>query len=380
MIRPIAGPGAPGCIAQLRDQQRAASTSAVGSAELNTSNAEAGSTQQDAALASNPALAAKGTEGAEDDRRKEKVMSCLTCTLCDELYREATTITECMHSFCKVCIDSKLRFKSSTNKCPVCGIPLSGDPYGVGQLKYDGVLDDIVTKLFPRDGDAERAIVRDKRLAEERAFLKAKEDAKKPKKYTKRKKPDDWPEAQAARDPSTKVAVAALPKMEAAPDPPPFVPAVAVPMLAAMGRKRLEPSSVKNEATPAQVPPAAASASPKKRDDVLKIKIDRRTGSSFPTLAKSYFRVYPNVRMGTLANHVLKKLRKQNVEVPDGVVMRLYMHPVQAALASGEMIKGALPEDLTVEEIIQRLGANLPYAGDAQGKFTLEFLEERGAR
>ena len=139
----------------MRDQQRAASTSA------------------DAALASNPAHAAEGTEGAEDDRRKEKVMSCLTCTLCDELYREATTITECMHSFCKVCIDSKLRFKSSTNKCPVCGIPLSGDPYGVGQLKYDGVLDDIVTKLFPRDGDAERAIVRDKRLAEERAFLKA---------------------------------------------------------------------------------------------------------------------------------------------------------------------------------------------------------------
>ena len=152
MIRPITGPGAPGCIAQLRDQQRAASTSAVGSAELNTSNAEAGSTQQDAALASNPAPAAKGTEGAEDDRRKEKVMSCLTCTLCDELYREATTITECMHSFCKVCIDSKLRFKSSTNKCPVCGIPLSGDPYGVGQLKYDGVLDDIVTKLFPMPG------------------------------------------------------------------------------------------------------------------------------------------------------------------------------------------------------------------------------------
>lgn len=67
----------------------------------------------------------------------------ITCTLCRGYYIDATTIVECLHSFCRSCIIKHLQVKSY---CPVCEMMInSAKP----NIKLDKALQDIVYKLVP---------------------------------------------------------------------------------------------------------------------------------------------------------------------------------------------------------------------------------------
>ncbi|KAJ8726253.1 hypothetical protein PYW07_000951 [Mythimna separata] len=67
----------------------------------------------------------------------------ITCPLCRGYYIDATTIVECLHSFCRSCIIKHLRAKSY---CPVCEMMInSAKP----NIKLDKALQDIVYKLVP---------------------------------------------------------------------------------------------------------------------------------------------------------------------------------------------------------------------------------------
>ncbi|XP_074558851.1 E3 ubiquitin protein ligase DRIP2-like isoform X2 [Curcuma longa] len=78
--------------------------------------------------------------------RREVMVACMTCPLCHKLLRDATTIPECLHTFCRKCITEKLN-DEETDRCPVCNICLGVIP--MEKLRPDHNLQDIKTKIFP---------------------------------------------------------------------------------------------------------------------------------------------------------------------------------------------------------------------------------------
>ncbi|KAJ6321656.1 hypothetical protein OIU77_011682 [Salix suchowensis] len=78
--------------------------------------------------------------------QKERVAACMTCPLCDKLFRDATTISECLHTFCRKCIYMKITDEELDN-CPVCDIELGCSP--LEKLRADHSLQDLRAKIFP---------------------------------------------------------------------------------------------------------------------------------------------------------------------------------------------------------------------------------------
>ncbi|ONK64973.1 uncharacterized protein A4U43_C07F32060 [Asparagus officinalis] len=70
----------------------------------------------------------------------------MTCPLCNKLLRDATTISECLHTFCRKCIFQKLD-DEEVDCCPICKIDLGCVP--VEKLRTDHNLQDIRAKIFP---------------------------------------------------------------------------------------------------------------------------------------------------------------------------------------------------------------------------------------
>nr|XP_045591327.1 polycomb complex protein BMI-1-A-like [Procambarus clarkii] len=67
------------------------------------------------------------------------------CVLCFGYFVDATTITECMHTFCKSCIVNFLRTK---RHCPRCDTLLTKSrPYN--SLRADRVMQALVFKTVP---------------------------------------------------------------------------------------------------------------------------------------------------------------------------------------------------------------------------------------
>ncbi|EEF45183.1 E3 ubiquitin protein ligase DRIP2 [Ricinus communis] len=77
---------------------------------------------------------------------REKLETCMTCPLCNKLFRDATTISECLHTFCRKCIYRKITDEEFDN-CPVCNIDLGCSP--LEKLRADHSLEDLKTKFFP---------------------------------------------------------------------------------------------------------------------------------------------------------------------------------------------------------------------------------------
>ncbi|XP_044762696.1 polycomb group protein Psc-like [Coccinella septempunctata] len=71
------------------------------------------------------------------------VNSSLTCELCKGYLIDATTISECLHSFCRSCI---IKFLQENSFCPVCEVIINK---AKPNLKLDKTLQDIVYKLVP---------------------------------------------------------------------------------------------------------------------------------------------------------------------------------------------------------------------------------------
>ncbi|ESO95036.1 hypothetical protein LOTGIDRAFT_117541, partial [Lottia gigantea] len=69
----------------------------------------------------------------------------IVCSLCAGYFIDATTITECLHTFCKSCI---VKYLQSSKKCPQCSVKVH-ESQPVFFLRPDRTLQDIVYKLVP---------------------------------------------------------------------------------------------------------------------------------------------------------------------------------------------------------------------------------------
>uniref|UniRef100_A0A7S4P2T1 RING-type domain-containing protein n=1 Tax=Paramoeba aestuarina TaxID=180227 RepID=A0A7S4P2T1_9EUKA len=67
-----------------------------------------------------------------------------TCGLCEGYLREAHTIRECLHSFCKSCI---LKYLQTKKTCPTCSVDLGVHPQRL--LKFDRALQQLQDKVYP---------------------------------------------------------------------------------------------------------------------------------------------------------------------------------------------------------------------------------------
>ncbi|XP_024009115.1 E3 ubiquitin protein ligase DRIP1 isoform X2 [Eutrema salsugineum] len=78
--------------------------------------------------------------------KRETMKACLSCPLCDHILRDATTISECLHTFCRKCIYEKIT-EDEIESCPVCNIDLGSTP--LEKLRPDHNLQDLRAKIFP---------------------------------------------------------------------------------------------------------------------------------------------------------------------------------------------------------------------------------------
>lgn len=88
------------------------------------------------------------TEERTSKVRRANIVPCLTCPLCNKFFRDATTISECLHTFCKECIWKKFRDERQTH-CPVCDKDLGC--YPLDRLRADHTLQDLRDKIFPHE-------------------------------------------------------------------------------------------------------------------------------------------------------------------------------------------------------------------------------------
>uniref|UniRef100_A0ACD6A2B7 Uncharacterized protein n=1 Tax=Avena sativa TaxID=4498 RepID=A0ACD6A2B7_AVESA len=78
--------------------------------------------------------------------KRDLLASCMTCPICNRLLRDATTISECLHTFCRKCIHKKLN-DEELDYCPVCRIDLGCAP--LEKLRADHNKQDVRSKIFP---------------------------------------------------------------------------------------------------------------------------------------------------------------------------------------------------------------------------------------
>lgn len=77
---------------------------------------------------------------------RDAISACMTCPICNKLFRDATTIPECLHTFCRKCIHKKLT-DEELECCPICNIDLGCVP--LEKLRPDHNLQDVRAKIFP---------------------------------------------------------------------------------------------------------------------------------------------------------------------------------------------------------------------------------------
>ncbi|XP_043233289.1 mucin-17-like [Amphibalanus amphitrite] len=87
-----------------------------------------------------------GSERQEGDRpRLGDLRSHITCVLCAGYFIDATTIVECLHTFCRSCI---LRHLEASAYCPICEVKIHRTK-GASSLRADGILQTLVYKMVP---------------------------------------------------------------------------------------------------------------------------------------------------------------------------------------------------------------------------------------
>ncbi|XP_057704388.1 polycomb group RING finger protein 5-B [Corythoichthys intestinalis] len=80
----------------------------------------------------------------------------ITCYLCGGYLIKPTTVTECLHTFCKSCI---VQHFEESNDCPKCGIQVH-ETNPLEMLRLDNTLEEIIFKLVPglREQEEEREV------------------------------------------------------------------------------------------------------------------------------------------------------------------------------------------------------------------------------
>uniref|UniRef100_A0A4W3IHY0 Polycomb group RING finger protein 1 n=2 Tax=Callorhinchus milii TaxID=7868 RepID=A0A4W3IHY0_CALMI len=81
----------------------------------------------------------------------------IVCYLCAGYFIDATTITECLHTFCKSCI---VKYLQTSKYCPMCNIKIH-ETQPLLNLKLDRVMQDIVYKLVPGLQESEEKRIRE---------------------------------------------------------------------------------------------------------------------------------------------------------------------------------------------------------------------------
>uniref|UniRef100_A0A1B6CER0 RING-type domain-containing protein n=1 Tax=Clastoptera arizonana TaxID=38151 RepID=A0A1B6CER0_9HEMI len=77
---------------------------------------------------------------------KLKTLNChITCKICRGYLVDATTVTECLHTFCKSCLVKHLE---ENNTCPSCQIVIH-QSHPLQYISFDRTMQDIVYKLVP---------------------------------------------------------------------------------------------------------------------------------------------------------------------------------------------------------------------------------------
>uniref|UniRef100_A0A4W3HCK1 Polycomb group ring finger 6 n=1 Tax=Callorhinchus milii TaxID=7868 RepID=A0A4W3HCK1_CALMI len=69
----------------------------------------------------------------------------ILCPICGGYFIDATTITECLHTFCKSCIVKHFDY---SNRCPKCNLTVH-QTWPLYNIRLDRKLQDIVYKLVP---------------------------------------------------------------------------------------------------------------------------------------------------------------------------------------------------------------------------------------
>ncbi|GFY84988.1 DREB2A-interacting protein 2 [Actinidia rufa] len=77
--------------------------------------------------------------------KSERIAACMTCPICHKLFKNATTISECLHTFCRKCIHDLIT-KEDLDCCPVCNVYLGCSP--LDKLRADHSLQDIRAAIF----------------------------------------------------------------------------------------------------------------------------------------------------------------------------------------------------------------------------------------
>lgn len=77
--------------------------------------------------------------------RLKAVNAHITCYLCKGYMIDATTITECLHTFCKSCI---VKYLEDHSNCPKCHIVIH-QSHPLNYISHDRTMQDIVYKLVP---------------------------------------------------------------------------------------------------------------------------------------------------------------------------------------------------------------------------------------
>uniref|UniRef100_W5N1I6 Polycomb group RING finger protein 6 n=1 Tax=Lepisosteus oculatus TaxID=7918 RepID=W5N1I6_LEPOC len=102
-------------------------------------------------------------EGDSSDDKDERtfplfeVFPYIRCTLCNGYFVDATTITECLHTFCKSCIVKHFFY---SNRCPNCNVVVH-QTQPLYNIRLDRQLQDIVYKMVPHLEERERKRMHD---------------------------------------------------------------------------------------------------------------------------------------------------------------------------------------------------------------------------
>lgn len=85
----------------------------------------------------------------------------ITCKICRGYLVDATTVTECLHTFCKSCMVKHLE---DNNTCPSCQIVIH-QSHPLQYISFDRTMQDIVYKLVPN--------LQENEMKREREFYKS---------------------------------------------------------------------------------------------------------------------------------------------------------------------------------------------------------------
>ncbi|XP_076042139.1 polycomb group RING finger protein 3-like [Oratosquilla oratoria] len=104
----------------------------------------------------------QGSAVAMERRIKLKTLNQhIVCAICSGYLVDATTVTECLHTFCKSCLVKHLEER---NTCPTCEIVIH-QSHPLNYISFDRTMQDIVYKLVPN--------LQENELQREREFYRA---------------------------------------------------------------------------------------------------------------------------------------------------------------------------------------------------------------